>query len=155
MKAPSLLVALGLSLAACADDIPTRTSPTPAPGDTSTSAVLVGAGDIAGCSSSYQDEATAKLLDGIPGTVFTACDNAYAAGTVADFQCYDASWGRHKLRTRPGPGIHEYGSTAAAGYFAYFGPQAGPPGLGYYSYDLGAWHIVVLNSDRDLSTQGT
>jgi 3',5'-cyclic AMP phosphodiesterase CpdA len=109
-------------------------------------AVLVGAGDIAACASAG-DEATAALLDRIAGTVFTAGDNAYPSGSSADFQnCYAPSWGRHKARTRPTPGNHEYLTAGAAGYFAYFGAAAGTPGQGYYSYDLAGWHVVALNS---------
>lgn len=109
--------------------------------------VLTGAGDIASCTSSG-DEATAALLDTIPGTVFTTGDNAYDAGSASEFaSCYEPSWGRHKLRTMPSAGNHEYGTPGAAGYFAYFGSAAGDPSRGYYSYDLGAWHIVVLNSN--------
>jgi hypothetical protein len=110
--------------------------------------VLVGAGDIASCSGSG-DEATAALLDRIGGTVFTLGDNAYQSGNAADFaKCYAPTWGRQKGRTRPAPGNHEYFSTPdAAPYFNYFGARAGPRGVGYYSYDLGAWHVVVLNSE--------
>src|SRR5207237_145310 len=70
-------------------------------------------------------------------------------GTAATYQnCYDLSWGRHKARTYPVTGNHDYDSSAtAAGYFGYFGTAAGDPTKGYYSYDLGAWHIVVLNGN--------
>jgi hypothetical protein len=109
--------------------------------------VLVGAGDIAECGRSG-DDATAALLDRIQGMVFTVGDNAYENGTTVEFaQCYQPSWGRHKARTRPAPGNHEYQTAGAAGYFAYYGPSAGPPGKGYYSYDLGDWHIISLNSN--------
>lgn len=109
--------------------------------------VMVGAGDIAKCSSSA-DEATAKLLDSIPGTVFTVGDNAYPSGTAAEFRdCYAPSWGRHKARTRPAPGNHEYETAGASGYFGYFGAVAGDPAKGYYSYDRGEWHVVALNSN--------
>lgn len=109
--------------------------------------VLVGAGDIASCTRPGA-EATAKLLDGIPGTVFTVGDNAYQTGTAIEFAaCYDPTWGRHKSRTRPAPGNHEYMTEGASGYFGYFGAAAGDPGKGYYSYDLGTWHIIVLNSN--------
>ncbi len=108
--------------------------------------VLVGAGDIADCDASP----TAALLDNIPGTVFTAGDNAYPNGSSSDYsQCYDPSWGRHKARTRPSPGNHDHNTSGAAGYFGYFGAQAGPAGLGYYSYELGAWHIISLDSEYD------
>jgi len=109
--------------------------------------VLVGAGDIASCSSSG-DEATATLLDGIAGTVVTLGDNVYDNGTSTEYtNCYGPSWGRHKARTRPSPGNHEYNTTNATGYYGYFGSTAGDPTKGYYSYDLGNWHIVVLNSN--------
>jgi hypothetical protein len=62
------------------------------------------------------------------------------------FPCYDASWGRHKSRTRPVPGNHEYEGGYTDAYFVYFGPAAGERGKGYYSYDLGPWHIVALNT---------
>jgi hypothetical protein len=118
--------------------------------------VLVGAGDIAYCEDTG-DEATAALLDGIPGTVFTLGDNAYEVGTPREYAlCYDPSWGRHKARTRPTLGGHDYGDGRddnARGYFTYFrnelarfGPSALDPRRGWYSYDLGAWHIVVLNT---------
>jgi len=110
--------------------------------------VLVGAGDIADCNA----EPTAALLDNIAGTVFTAGDNAYPNGTASDHaSCYDPSWGRHKARTRPSPGNHDYNTSGATGYYNYFGALAGPASRGYYSYDLGAWHIVSLNSNVSMS----
>jgi acid phosphatase type 7 len=110
--------------------------------------ILVGAGDIADCADLSGAEATAKLLDAIPGTVFTAGDNAYEEGTAEQFaKCYEPTWGRHKARTRPSVGNHEFHSGGATPYFEYFGAVAGDPTKGYYSYELGAWHIVVLNSE--------
>jgi len=87
------------------------------------------------------------------GTVFTAGDNAYPDGAAAELACYDRSWGGFKHRTYPSPGNHEYQSDGAAPYFAYFGARAGPAGRGYYSYDLGGWHVVALNSERDLDAE--
>jgi acid phosphatase type 7 len=111
------------------------------------SVVMVGAGDIAHCSTTT-DEATAKLLDGISGTVFTLGDNAYNSGTSAEFaNCYNPTWGRHKARTKPSVGNHEYLTSGASGYFGYFGAAAGDPKKGYYSYDRGDWHVIVLNSN--------
>ena len=116
--------------------------------------VLVGAGDIAVCASGA-DEATAALLDAIPGTVFTLGDNVYDNGTAAEFRdCYGPSWGRHRARTRPSAGNHEYHTRLASGYFGYFGAAAGDPEKGYYSYDLADWHVVVLNSNSDCTTIG-
>jgi hypothetical protein len=126
-----------------------------AAGAPSRSVVLVGAGDIADCTTST-DEATAQLLDVIPGAVFTAGDNAYPDGAPSDFtNCYEPTWGRHKARTSPSPGNHDYRTEDAAGYFAYFGASAGPAGLGYYSYDLGDWHIISLNSEINTSAGST
>ena len=110
-------------------------------------AVLVGAGDIATCSSSG-DEQTAALLDDISGAVFTAGDNAYPNGSRLEYEsCYDPSWGRHKSRTHPVAGNHEYNTMGASGYFEYFGAAAGDRTKGYYSFELGPWHIVALNSN--------
>lgn len=109
----------------------------------------MGAGDIAGCSYD-EDEETAKLLDNIPGTVFTLGDNVYPDGKDKEFSdCYEPTWGRHKARTRPTPGNHDYHVSGASGYFNYFGSAAGDPDKGYYSYDIGAWHIIALNSQCD------
>lgn len=109
--------------------------------------VLVGAGDIASCART-QDTATAKLLDSIAGTVFTTGDNVYAKGTATEFaNCYGPTWGRHKSRTRPVVGDHEYETPEAAGYYGYFGSRAGDPRKGYYSFNIGAWHVVVLNTN--------
>ncbi|MEK6227673.1 MAG: metallophosphoesterase, partial [Chloroflexota bacterium] len=110
--------------------------------------VMVGAGDIASCTSTG-DEATATLLDDIAGTVFTLGDNAYPNGTALQYSsCYDPSWGRQKARTIPVVGNHDYGATEdASGYFGYFGTAAGNPTQGWYSFDLGTWHVIVLNGE--------
>ena len=109
----------------------------------------MGAGDIANCSLSG-DEATAKLLDGISGTVFTLGDNAYPNGSATDFaNCYEPTWGGTRRARCHAPGNHEYQTANAAGYFGYFGSAAGDPTKGYYSYNLGDWHIVVLNSNSN------
>ena len=109
--------------------------------------VLVGAGDISTCSNSG-DTKTAALVADIPGTVFTAGDNAYEDGTLAQFlTCYDPTWGAFRDRTRPTPGNHDYHTPGAEGYFTYFGSGAGEPGMGWYAYDLGEWRIYALNSN--------
>jgi len=120
----------------------------PAPPDP----VLVGAGDIADCSEIESARKTAQLIEKIEGTVFTLGDNAYGSGSAAQFEkCYGPTWGRFKNRTRPAPGNHDYRTLGAAPYFAYFGEAAGDPKKGYYSYDLGTWHIIVVNSNcRDV-----
>jgi hypothetical protein len=132
------LLAAALVLAACSRE-PAAVVPR--------AALLLAAGDIAECPR-QGDEATAALLDTLPGTVAVLGDNAYERGTEEEYaRCYDPSWGRHKARTRPTPGNHEYATPDAAPYYAYFGAAAGNPGEGWYSYELGAWHVVVLNSE--------
>jgi Calcineurin-like phosphoesterase len=109
--------------------------------------VFVGAGDIADCGAPYS-EATARLLDRMQGSVFSLGDNVYPTGSAEQFaNCYERTWGRHRARTHPTVGNHDWEASAAAPYFAYFGPAAGPAGRGYYSYDLGAWHVLSLNSN--------
>ena len=111
--------------------------------------VFIGAGDIADCGNT-NDAATAALINAIPNVpVFTLGDNAYPHGTASDYSnCYNPTWGAFKSRTHPSAGNKEYDNSAnAAPYFAYFGAAAGPSGLGYYSFDLGSWHIIVLNSN--------
>jgi len=138
-KVALLLFALGLSLVgACVEIV-------------SAQQVFVGAGDIAGPWT--QDEATARLLDNISGMVFTLGDNAYQNGTAAEFTTfYNPTWGRHRLRTRPSPGNHDY-NISPTPYFNYFysnNPNLSsldPNRLGYYSFNLVDWHIISLNSN--------
>ncbi|MEU5691882.1 DNRLRE domain-containing protein [Actinosynnema sp. NPDC020468] len=137
--APQLVVTTGTTPT-------TTTTTTPPSGDP----VFVGAGDIADSGSG--DTATAALLDNIPGTVWTTGDNVYDNGTTTEFaNYYGPTWGRHKARTRPSPGNHDYNTSGATGYYSYFGAQAGTAGVGYYSFDLGNWHIVSLNSNISMS----
>ena len=124
----------------------TVTAPPPPPAG---SAVMVGAGDIADCGT-LNDAATANLLDGIAGTVFTVGDNV-EDGLASQFtDCYAPTWGRHKSRTQPAPGNREYIPGDASAYFDYFGAAAGPVNQGWYSYDVGSWHVVVLNTECSL-----
>ena len=107
--------------------------------------VILVAGNIAKCSTT-NDEATASLLDNLAGTVFVLGDNAFPDGSAEAYAtCYEPSWGRHKARTYAALGNHEYNTGAAAGSFDYFGARVGPRDLGYYSFDLGNWHVIVLN----------
>jgi hypothetical protein len=153
-----LALALSALLMSCgtpqrSENQPASTSSTsnpaaPAAAEDKNAVVLVGAGDIASCDDLTGAEATAKLLDNIPGTVFAAGDLAYSDGSSAQFQdCYGKTWGRFKDRTRPAPGNHEYHTANASGYFTYFGKSVGDPNSGWYSYELGAWHIIAINSD--------
>ncbi len=138
------VVVLALAVAILAAGCGSVEKPPPRPADPPT---VVAAGDIADCRRE-DDEATAELLGGIEGTVLALGDEAYPRGTAREFEeCYDPSWGRFKGRTKPVPGNHEYYTEGAQGYFGYFGEAAGDPSEGYYSYDLGSWHMVALNSN--------
>ena len=122
-------------------------------------ALLAGAGDIARCypgsdvtqfhrpTGNNPAAQTARLLEELPdATVMAVGDNAYEFGSPLDYAgCYQPTWGRVRDRTRPATGNHEYLTPGAAGYFTYFGLRSVPP-LGYYSYDLGSWHVIVINS---------
>ncbi len=108
--------------------------------------IMVGAGNIAVCGSSGT-QATADLLGQIQGTIFTAGNNAYDRGTFQEFaQCFDPTWGQYKSRIYPAVGDNDYLTGGATPYFQYFGERAGDPSKGYYSFDAGSWHVVVLNS---------
>jgi acid phosphatase type 7 len=109
--------------------------------------VLLAAGDIADCTNLGGAQATAKILEENPGIVAALGDLAYPDGTAENFRCYDKTWGRVKNRTRPAPGNHEFHSQGATFYFQYFGKEAGDPEDGFYSYELGAWHVISLNSE--------
>jgi acid phosphatase type 7 len=109
-------------------------------------AVLAGAGDIAICGNSGSEQ-TAQLLDGIAGQVVTFGDNSNESGTAAQFaDCFAPTWGRHRARIRPAPGNHDYYTAGASGYYGYYGSAAGDPAKGYYSYELGTWHVIALNA---------
>jgi Calcineurin-like phosphoesterase len=114
--------------------------------------VVVAAGDIAPPGAGWGDRATSERILAIdPTVVLTLGDNQYPSGMLSDFQRrYGSTWGRFMTRTRPSPGNHEYETAGAAGYFTYFGKLAKPEGRSYYSFDLGAWHLVSLDSNLDL-----
>lgn len=112
--------------------------------------VLLAVGDIGSCQGSA-DEVVAELASRLPGTIALLGDTAYDDGTAEEFaQCFDPAWGPLLDRMRPTPGNHDFLTEGAAGYFDYFGSSAGEAGRGWYSYDLGAWHMVVLNSNCEI-----
>ena len=131
--------------------------PVPAPGG---DPMIAAAGDIAcasnsssfngllGTSSNCRMGATSDvLLRDTPDAVLTLGDNQYETGAYIDYlKSYDPTWGRLRSVTYPVPGNHEYGTSNASGYFQYFAERAGNPSTGYYSFDVGSWHIVALNS---------
>ena len=118
--------------------------------------IVLAAGDVANCGN-WEDESTAQIVERYPdATVLVVGDAAEEAGLLREFnECYGPTWGRFKDRTYPVPGNREYGSGNPIGYFTYWGDRATPlePGCtneckGYYSFDVGDWHIVALNSER-------
>src|SRR2546428_12276085 len=154
-RAALAILAVGALFATCREATEPRTAEQVSPPRTLQADVtplptvtLVGAGNVARCDRT-NDEATASILDTIPGSVFVVGDGAYPGGTSTVYQnCFAPSWGRHKARTSPVPGHRDYDSSATAtGYFGYWGAQAADPTKGYYSYDVGAGHVVVRNSN--------
>src|SRR5436190_335193 len=136
---------------------PTRT-PTAKPNPTSavvssSTVIILGAGDSAcgtgSAGAACKQKQTSDLLLTInPNRVLALGDNQYEAGALSDFQnFYAPSWGRVKSKTSPVVGNHEYGTSQASGYFTYFGAAAGDPAKGYYSYTLGDWRLIALNSN--------
>lgn len=114
------------------------------------------AGDIADCKKKTPPQTGAattaaliesRLAQDPAARVLMLGDATYPVGTLAEFtDCYDPTWGRFKQRTHPAPGNHEYYTPQAIGYYTYFGDIAGPERRGYYSYQLGHWHVLSLNS---------
>jgi hypothetical protein len=179
-RLPSLLVAVGVVVAAVASPVPARGSPSLAESLTTIVSaangdpVIAAAGDIAcdpaepsfnggqGTSGSCHQRATSDLMVGAGlAAVLPLGDNQYYCGSYGAFVgSYDLSWGRLKTVTYPAVGNHEYlthggskpstgcdaSNAGAAGYFRYFGGAAGDPAKGYYSFDIGAWHLVALNT---------
>ncbi len=147
----TVAVCLGLALGGFAAGPAARADP-----------IVAAAGDIAcdpadanyngglGTATACRMGHTASLISGWTGVsaVLVLGDNQYENGALAKYQLsYDASWGALRTLTRPVPGNHEYITANAAGYYAYFGSAAGDPAKGWYSYDLGTWHLIALNSN--------
>lgn len=158
-----LFVLLTLLAPACAQEPAQNTAqPTPPPVQNApqNGVTVVAVGDIVcdpasdnynggkGTADACHMAATADLAASVnPDAVLLLGDNQYENGALSAYeQAFDPTWGRFKAITYPVPGNHEYNS-GAAGYYAYFGDRAGDPAKGYYSFDLGAWHLVALNAN--------
>jgi hypothetical protein len=136
-------------------------APTPPPAPAGPTAVIAAAGDIAcspadlnfnggrGVAGFCQQRATGSLMNALgPAAVLGLGDMQYESGSAADFRAvYRPTWGALDPKMFPVPGNHDYLTAGAAGFFSYFGARAGPRGRGYYSFDVGTWHIVALNSN--------
>ncbi|MFH1833002.1 MAG: metallophosphoesterase [Candidatus Levyibacteriota bacterium] len=111
---------------------------------------VLAAGDIGDCwSKNTAATETAKLLGKFPGIpILTLGDNSNIDGTKEDYEtCFDPTWGRYKDRIFPSVGNHDYHAKGAVPYYEYFGEKAGEPGKGYYSFNLGNWHLIAVNTD--------
>jgi acid phosphatase type 7 len=132
--------------------------------------VIVAAGDIAcganSTSAACKELATSNLIGPLnPAAVLILGDNQYENGELQYFngsssycgttRCYGPTWGRYKSITRPSVGNHDYLTAGANGYFSYFGAAAGDPAKGYYSYNVGTWHMIAINSNCSKITAGT
>ncbi|MGH2720619.1 MAG: metallophosphoesterase family protein [Actinomycetota bacterium] len=161
MALTQLSALLLVPVPASAAQAPSQPATALAPAASAGSPVITAAGDIANPpgSDSTGHEKTAALIESInPDLVLTLGDNQHNEGKLAEYMGaggYNDTWGRFKSRTRPVPGNKDYMTAGAAGYFDYFNDGgdtglAGQRGKGWYSYDLGAWHIVALNSEADV-----
>jgi acid phosphatase type 7 len=116
--------------------------------------VVIAAGDIASCDLEG-DAATAALIEGLDGTVIALGDLAYPNGSDATYRdCYGPTWGSFLDRTHPAVGNHDLAGDGGEAYWRYFGDRAGTLGEGWYSFDIGDWHVVVLNSNCELIACG-
>jgi hypothetical protein len=144
------LLLLGCALSGCASDQTTAARTALASRD---GIVIYAAGDVADCRSLSPSQSgaayTAALIARDPeAPVLMLGDGTYPVGRPEEFtECYEPTWGRFKARTFPAPGNHEYYTPGAIGYYRYFGERAGPGNRGYYSFDLGSWHVVSINSN--------
>lgn len=155
-----ILLGVGFTCAPAVQITPPPAAATAAEVALSGASVLIGSGDIGNCN---HDGAalTSKLMDSVlradsaakvHDEAFTLGDNAYPSGSGSDFaMCFAPTWGdSSKLimkNIRPAVGNHEHLSGGASPYYTYFGSRAGPAEKGYYSYNVGAWHAIVLNSE--------
>jgi hypothetical protein len=169
--AATMLLALAACAQAASPSPPTAPSPpasptpsaTPAPtvqatpSATATSEpdpVLIAAGDIASCDLDGDAQTAARIGD-LEGTVLALGDLAYPAGSDVTYRdCYGPTWGAFLDRTHPVVGNHDLQADGGAAYHRYFGDRAGTPGEGWYSFDIGDWHVVVLNSNCELIACG-
>lgn len=149
-------IAFSILLSACQADKSVREATTKAILMADKGIAVYAAGDIANCRKRRPEDSKAaktaeliasRLANDAEAAVLTLGDHTYPVGLLSEFTgCYDPTWGQFKERTYPSPGNHEYYTPRAVGYYGYFGRAAGPNRSGYYSFNLGKWHIVSLNS---------
>lgn len=142
-----LLTALGAAGPVLAERVSPRGGGGLTPPRAADTVTVLAAGDIAACTRGSW--LTARLLDSLDGRIIVPGDAAYFSAQDRNpyRTCYDTTWGRHKARTHPVPGNHDADPDGMRRYFDYFGDAAGPKPGAYYSFDVGAWHVVALNSN--------
>lgn len=154
---PALLILISLFLAACHAGRPAQLEEKPSarllPGK---GINVYAAGNIADCRKHLPHQSGAaktaaliasRIANDKSAIVLTLGDHTYPVGLPDEFSnCYGPTWGQFKARTYPSPGNHEYYSPQAFGYYNYFGATAGPERRGYYSFNVGSWHLISLNS---------
>ena len=150
LTASAAVLLLVMGVAGCGGGGGNGDSPPPP----ETTLTVVAAGDIADCgngtAAASMAARTAALVTPQDALVLTLGDTTYPVGAPAEFtDCFHPTWGAFKDRIRPSIGNHEYFTPGAEGYFSYFGAQAGPERRGYYSFDVGGWHFISLNSNID------
>ncbi len=149
----AVLAVLAVAVVACATDAapsatpPATLTPTATPAEVAT---LIAAGDIASCEREGDNE-TGAMIEEIDGTVAALGDLVYPVGSDEAYEeCYGPAWGSFLDRTRPAIGNHDLAEDGGLAYRRYFGSRAGPPGQNWYSYELGEWHVVVLDSHCEI-----
>ena len=146
------LVGVALAIVSCghvatSEPPPEIATPSATPTAVPQPATLLAVGDIGSCNTTSDDQ-VAALAATMPGTIAMLGDTVYESGTAQEFaDCFEPAWGQLISRIKPAVGNHEYLTTNAKPYYSYFGAAAGDPTKGYYSYSLGAWHIIALNSN--------
>ncbi|WP_228534911.1 metallophosphoesterase family protein [Noviherbaspirillum malthae] len=156
LKTSLLMASLGGCLSGCVSDKHAREEAEKQAVLADKGVAIYAAGDIADCKQYRPQDSGAARTAGLvaarlaadkEAVVLTLGDHTYPVGLPEEFTgCYDATWGKFKDRTHPAPGNHEYYTPQAVGYYRYFGAAAGPAQLGYYSFNIGSWHVASLNS---------
>lgn len=155
IRAAAIIIFISI-LAGCQADKISKSEAEKIPAIPGKGVTVFAAGDIADCRKYRPQQSgaaktaaliTKGLANAPDAVVLMLGDSTYPVGLPNEYvNCYEPTWGKFKARTYPSPGNHEYYSPKAFGYYGYFGAAAGPGRLGYYSFHLGKWHIISLNS---------
>lgn len=152
-----IIAGIAIAMSGCLTDKAAREESVRAALSSEPGVAVYAAGDIADCKNYRPEDSAAARTAALIGTqlahdkdgvVLALGDSTYPVGLPSEFtNCYEPTWGRFKARTYPAPGNHEYYTPEAIGYYGYFGGAAGPGRRGYYSVEIGDWHVISLNSN--------